>query len=85
MESFNFPTIKNSRLDRFIWKEGDQVLIRWPNKNPEQATITKLYISRQCGFDIVYGVTVTTESCQEPFGINHCLLVSNNEYINKQQ
>lgn len=78
MDSFNFPTIENSRLDRFMWKEGDQVLIQWPNRNQEQATIIKLYVSQQCGHDVVYGVTVTTEACRKPFGVNHCLLVSNN-------
>lgn len=76
MDRYNFPTIENSRLDRFTWKEGDQVLIRWPNRNPEQATIAKLYVSRQSGYDVVYGVTVTTKACQKPFGINHCLIES---------
>lgn len=70
----NYPTVENSRLDRFSFKESDRVLIRWAKREPEEATIAKLYISRQSGHDVVFGVTVTTATCQKPFAVNHCLL-----------
>ena len=68
-----FPTIENSRLDIFPWKVGQKVLIKWPNREPEQAIIAKLFVSRQWGKDVLYGVAVTTDKCKDPFGVNHCL------------
>ena len=66
-------TIEYTQIDKFPWKVGDKVIIKWPGFEPEKAEIVKLCVSRQWGKDVVSSVLVKTEKHEKPFGCNHSL------------
>jgi len=68
------PTIENSKLENFPFKEGDTVLINWSKREPETATVHKLFVSKQWDVDVIYSILVKTDNYPKPFAVNHTLL-----------
>lgn len=67
-------TIEEARVDKFPFKENEQVEINWKGYPMERAVITKLHTSIQGGYEVVHGVMVKTETSKKDFSVCASLL-----------